>query len=93
MIHGIFIINNHGKARLIKVYNKVVRDLCCPAEAFCTPLTAGCCTLQSSDTQKLVRELFLMVSKRPDNVCNFLEGGRYVYGEQSWLPHSSHTDV
>ena len=28
MIHGIFIINNHGKARLIKVYNKVVRDLC-----------------------------------------------------------------
>lgn len=25
MIHGIFIINNHGKARLIKVYNKVVR--------------------------------------------------------------------
>jgi len=25
MIHGIFIINNNGKARLMKVYNPVVR--------------------------------------------------------------------
>ena len=34
--------------------------------------------LQTTDTQKLVRELFHMVSKRPDSVCNFLEGGRCV---------------
>lgn len=27
--------------------------------------------------QQLVREIFLLVSKRSDTVCNFLEGGRY----------------
>ena len=28
--------------------------------------------------QQIVRETFQLVSKRDDNVCNFLEGGRFV---------------
>lgn len=28
--------------------------------------------------QKIIRETFQLVSKRDDNVCNFLEGGRSV---------------
>lgn len=28
--------------------------------------------------QQIIKETFALVSKRDDNVCNFLEGGRYV---------------
>ncbi|CAH2018309.1 unnamed protein product [Acanthoscelides obtectus] len=28
--------------------------------------------------QQIIKETFQLVSKRDDNVCNFLEGGRYV---------------
>ena len=28
--------------------------------------------------QQIIRETFQLVSKRDDNVCNFLEGGTYV---------------
>lgn len=28
--------------------------------------------------QQIIRETFLLVSKRDENVCNFLEGGRSV---------------
>lgn len=27
--------------------------------------------------QQIIKETFHLVSKRDDNVCNFLEGGRY----------------
>ena len=39
---------------------------------------AAAVALQKSNLKKLTRELFLLVSKRPDSVCNFLEGGRCV---------------
>jgi len=29
--------------------------------------------------QQIVRETYHLVSKRDDNVCNFLEGGTYVH--------------
>ena len=29
--------------------------------------------------QQIIRETFQLVSKRDDNVCNFLEGGTYVH--------------
>ena len=36
--------------------------------------------LQSEDTeQQIIRETFHLVSKRDENVCNFLEGGMWVY--------------
>lgn len=35
--------------------------------------------LQAEDMQQqIIRETFHLVSKRDDNVCNFLEGGRQV---------------
>eukprot|EP00039_Didymoeca_costata_P004578 m.74398 g.74398 ORF g.74398 m.74398 type:complete len:183 (+) comp12457_c0_seq1:2781-3329(+) len=33
----------------------------------------------------IIRECFQLVSKRPDNVCNFLEGGQLVGGSDSKL--------
>ncbi|VDD82113.1 unnamed protein product [Mesocestoides corti] len=33
--------------------------------------------------QKLLRETFFLVSKRDENVCNFLEGGSNIFPEQS----------
>ncbi|EGC34599.1 hypothetical protein DICPUDRAFT_34761 [Dictyostelium purpureum] len=53
MIKSILIINNHGKPRLIKVYEHLSED----------------------KQQQLIRELFLLVSKRSDSSCNFLEVG------------------
>lgn len=36
-------------------------------------------TLQTEEQQQtVVREIFSLLSKRSDAVCNFLEGGRYV---------------
>lgn len=29
--------------------------------------------------QQIIKETFQLVSKRDDNVCNFLEGGRFVF--------------
>ena len=35
--------------------------------------------VQAEDLQQqIIRETFHLVSKRDDNVCNFLEGGTYV---------------
>lgn len=35
--------------------------------------------------QNIIRECFLLVSKRQDNVCNFLEGGDLIGGKDSKL--------
>ena len=41
--------------------------------------------LQQEDVQQqIVRETFQLVSKRDDNVCNFLEGGTYVSQKQKF---------
>lgn len=53
MIKGILIVNNHGKARLVKFFDK----------------------MSFKDQQMTIKEIFQLVSKRPDTVCNFLEGG------------------
>lgn len=40
--------------------------------------------LQAEDMQQqIIRETFHLVSKRDDNVCNFLEGGRQVLIHQA----------
>ncbi len=37
-------------------------------------------TTQNEDMQQqIIKETFQLVSKRDDNVCNFLEGGRLVF--------------
>jgi len=53
MIKAILIVNNHGKPRLTKFYEKFSED----------------------KQQQIIRECFTLVSKRPNHVCNFLEGG------------------
>eukprot|EP00729_Bicosta_minor_P011664 gene11664-4929_t len=41
---------------------------------------------KSEDEQmNIIRECFQLVSKRPDNVCNFLEGGDLIGGKDSKL--------
>ena len=38
--------------------------------------------VQAEDVQQqIIRETFHLVSKRDDNVCNFLEGGTYVISD------------
>ena len=52
MIKGVLIVNNHGKARLVKFYEDVPyekRDI-------------------------TVKQIYNLVSKRSDDVCNFIEG-------------------
>jgi AP-3 complex subunit sigma len=51
MIKGVLIVNNHGRARLVKFYDKMT----------------------FKEQQMTVREIFQIVSKRPDTVCNFVE--------------------
>jgi hypothetical protein len=39
---------------------------------------AALLSLQKEDMQQqIIRESFQLLAKRPDTVCNFLEGGRY----------------
>jgi hypothetical protein len=89
MIKGAFIINSTGKPRLLKCYEKLVsgrtresaectgsgpRGLCPPTAPAPHPVAAH---MQTEDQQQaLVREIFSLLSKRTDAVCNFLEGGR-----------------
>jgi len=87
MIKGAFIINSTGKPRLLKCYEKLVSGRT-RARTKCTERTSVCaCSprpshilsprLQTEDQQQaLVREIFSLLSKRTDAVCNFLEGGR-----------------
>lgn len=75
--------NNHGKPRLSKFYEFYV---CLLSDTFSklilflfvSPDTfIG--TKQPEDLQQqIIRETFQLVSKRDENVCNFLEGGRFV---------------
>ena len=61
MIRAVIVINNHGKARLLKFYEKMTIE----------------------EQQQAVRELFMIVSKRSDHVCNFVEGGATIWGEDA----------
>jgi hypothetical protein len=61
MIKGIFIVNNNGKARLVKCYER----------------------MNEEQQAALVREIYSLLSKRSDSVCNFLEGSRCVRG-RAW---------
>lgn len=89
MIKGVFIINNHGKPRLIKDFQRMVSCLSpigitnCRCELDDSSIPGVChmflpsMSLQTqADQQQTIREIFSLLAKRSDNVCNFLEGGR-----------------
>ncbi|KAJ9453094.1 AP-3 complex subunit sigma [Diplonema papillatum] len=70
MIKGVLIINNHGKARLLKFYDRLSYD----------------------KQQSLVGEVYRIVSKRSDDLCNFAEAvdwpgkdTRYIYRHYATL--------
>ncbi|XP_042164644.1 AP-3 complex subunit sigma-1-like [Oncorhynchus tshawytscha] len=56
---------------------------------FCFLIHTDCLffyVLQSEDTeQQIIRETFHLVSKRDENVCNFLEGGMLIGGSENKL--------
>jgi AP-3 complex subunit sigma len=62
MIRAILVVNNHGKARMVKFYE----------------------TIDFETQQRAIAECFNLISKRPDNVCNFLEGGS-IWGKETKL--------
>lgn len=71
MIKAILVFNNHGKPRLSKFYQYFVGIL------FKTLQSIMISLFQPEDMQQqIIKETFQLVSKRDDNVCNFLEGGR-----------------
>lgn len=67
-IHAILVINNHGQPRLVRYYNNNM-DL-----STNQPYT-------TNKRQSIINEIYQLISKRNDNICNFLEN------TQSFPPH------
>ena len=77
MIKAILIFNNHGKPRLNKFYQYYVSRV----EDHVEEVNIYLFLLQNeSQQQQIIKETFQLVSKRDDNVCNFLEGGSLIGG-------------
>ena len=84
MILSIMVFNNHGKPRLLKFYKQTVRVMHAynrwlPGRVAVSTYkgVSHYSALQPLDLQQeMLRETFQLVTKRPDSVCNFLEGGR-----------------
>ena len=74
MIKAILIFNNHGKPRLIKFYEHYV-SLRKQPDFLQNSNLMNIFQKPEDLQQQIIRETFLLVSKRDDNVCNFLEGG------------------
>ena len=97
MILGISIINNFGKCRFMKLYQKhMVRGAHCVRTAFTPahwPIVRARLPLQPEQQQQImVKELFQTLNTRPDGVCNFLDaskwfdpGARIVYRQYATL--------
>ena len=84
MIKGVMIINNHGKPRLTKFYEHLVRVTSRARWRMPPSLTSrdsalSPVVLQSVDKQQqMIREMYALISKRSERVCNFLEEVRRV---------------
>ena len=78
MIKAILIFNNHGKPRLNKFYQYYVSDSE-PGQDLINKDWRDCLQNESQQ-QQIIKETFQLVSKRDDNVCNFLEGGSLIGG-------------
>lgn len=82
MIKAILVFNNHGKPRLSKFYQYFVSILhYLKNQTWSFVQTRHEYFFQNEDMQQqIVKETFHLVSKRDDNVCNFLEGGSLIGG-------------
>ena len=85
MIKAILIFNNHGKPRLNKFYQyyvSIVNAMYCKSTVqtllHCSECQQSFCFQNESQQQQIIKETFQLVSKRDDNVCNFLEGGSLI---------------
>ncbi|RLN79761.1 hypothetical protein BBJ28_00010718 [Nothophytophthora sp. Chile5] len=103
MIKGILIVNNHGKPRVVKFYEHVVRlhrIMSCTLRPLAVLMVDGksrhrllsdvsfalgwsmCCFAQpDAEQQAVIRDIYTQVSKRPDTLCNFLEGTVRYWGD------------
>eukprot|EP01006_Ploeotia_vitrea_P058772 TRINITY_DN70185_c0_g1_i1.p1 TRINITY_DN70185_c0_g1~~TRINITY_DN70185_c0_g1_i1.p1 ORF type:complete len:170 (+),score=37.48 TRINITY_DN70185_c0_g1_i1:48-512(+) len=63
MIKGMFIINNHGKPRMVKFYEQIAFAM----------------------QQTLVNEIFRRISKRSDDICNFIDNVDFWPGKDTKL--------
>lgn len=91
MIKAILVFNNHGRPRLSKFYQYFVSIwyfvLNIKNCTFLYDLHVFTWNNQYSSIpknediqQQIIKETFQLVSKRDDNVCNFLEGGSLIGG-------------
>ena len=77
MIKAILIFNNHGKPRLNKFYQYYVSKR---SPLFKYSIFNILLLKNESQQQQIIKETFQLVSKRDENVCNFLEGGSLIGG-------------
>lgn len=68
MINAVLVFNNAGQPRLTKFYTQLVCLLLAPAPLI-IPLTV---TQETSVQQRLISEIFTLVSNRASGSCNFL---------------------
>lgn len=86
MIQAILIFNNHGKPRLSKFYDFYVSFEIVYSFVIFTDKFSVSLLQPEEEQQRIIRETFQLVSKRDDNVCNFLES-------QSFLDKNSSPDT
>ncbi|XP_059469044.1 AP-3 complex subunit sigma-2 isoform X1 [Neocloeon triangulifer] len=86
MIKAILVFNNHGKPRLSKFYQyfvsksqKLIHSTQSHMYVY-RRLRGQMADLNEDMQQQIIKETFQLVSKREDNVCNFLEGGSLIGG-------------
>ena len=72
MIKGVLIVNNHGKPRIVKFYEHVVCSYSLNANDPLKP---------DAEQPAVIRDIYTQVSKRPDTLCNFLEGSVQYWGD------------
>lgn len=83
MIKAILVFNNHGKPRLSKFYQyfvSVMTDSTCHCYLLLASVKNVLLFQNEDMQQQIIKETFQLVSKRDDNVCNFLEGGSLIGG-------------
>ncbi|KCV68187.1 hypothetical protein H696_05116 [Fonticula alba] len=69
MIKTVLIINNQGKPRLTKFYSRGG--------------PGGGQRPDEATQQRIIREIAQLVTRRPDSMCNFLEGSKMLGGPDS----------
>eukprot|EP01043_Picozoa_sp_COSAG02_P038972 COSAG02_NODE_3044_length_7482_cov_3.060680_4_plen_166_part_00 len=94
MINGVFIINNQGKPRLSKFYEYLVRvptfhcaDLLQAVRSDTMALRLLPACQDDAEQQRYMHDVFKVISKRDDKLCNFVEGGPWGEGTRIVYRH------